>query len=257
MTDKKPPVFTLDPWVGLQQFTDARIALGRCGSSLPLKESLKFKLAHAKARDAVHEPVQMDLLAHQLKARGVETLQLTSRVKERMEYLTRPDKGRRLGDEARKKIMTQPKGFDVGIIICDGLSAPAIHRSATDVACGFLEIVKHTGLTFAPVCLVSNGRVAIGNEIGVILGLRLTVLLIGERPGLSSPHSLGVYITYAPTLDTTDESRNCISNIRPGGMTVAEAVRRIAYLSEEALSRKITGVQLKDNMPDGYQALVR
>lgn len=253
MSENKPIVCTSDPWVGLQQYTDARIALGRCGSSLPLKESLKFKLAHARARDAVHQAVQTAVLASQLTARGIQSIPLTSRITDRKEYLTRPDQGRRLGDEARQILLSQPKGYDVGVMICDGLSAPAIHQSAVAVACGFLDVVRDARLTFAPVLVVTHGRVAIGNEIGEILGIKLTILLIGERPGLSSSDSLGVYMTYAPSLETTDESRNCISNIRPGGMTVAEAVRRMAYLTEEAFAQKRTGVELKDKMPDGYQ----
>ena len=252
MKGEKISVLTRDPWDALQKFTEARIALGRCGSSLPLKESLKFKLAHAKARDAVHQPVQMEMVAEQLASQGIDTLQLVSSVKDREENLKRLEKGLCLGTDSKKVLRNQPKGYDLGVIISDGLSAPAIHQSAVGVACGFIEILKTTSLSVAPVSLVRYGRVAIGDEIGEILGVQLTVVLIGERPGLSSPNSLGAYLTYAPSPGITDESRNCISNIRPGGMVVAEAIRKIAYLSERALVQKMTGVGLKDKMIEGY-----
>lgn len=252
MIKKKHEAVTLDPWAGLQKFTEARIGLGRCGSSLPLSESLKFRLAHAKARDAVHQPMQMELLAGQIESAGYKTLLLASSVKHRAEYLVRPDKGRILGADSKEQVKEQPKGFDISIVICDGLSAPAIHQSSVDVALGFLEVVGRTSLTAGPICLVENGRVAIGDEIGSILGSKITVMLIGERPGLSSPNSLGVYLTYAPHPGITDESRNCISNIRPGGMTTADAVRKLAYLVELGLRFSKTGVELKDTMPENY-----
>ncbi|MGB3225063.1 MAG: ethanolamine ammonia-lyase subunit EutC [Desulforhopalus sp.] len=252
MMKKKQGVITLDPWAGLQKYTEARIGLGRCGSSLPLSESLKFRLAHAKARDAVHQPGQMGLLAGQIESAGYKTLLLASSVEDRAEYLVRPDKGRVLGAESKEQLKAQPTGFDISIVICDGLSAPAIHQSSVDVALGFLEVVGGTNLTVGPICLVANGRVAIGDEIGSILGAKITIMLIGERPGLSAPNSLGAYLTYASHPGTTDESRNCISNIRPGGMTITDAIKKIAYLVELGLRFRKTGVELKDTMPENY-----
>jgi ethanolamine ammonia-lyase small subunit len=245
-------MYTPDPWSGLQEFTDARIGLGRCGSSLPLKQRLTFKLAHARARDAVHQPVHLEEIAEQLEKRGGSTLQLGSRVSDREEYLSRPDKGRCLSGESQKILEGQKKGYDLCIVICDGLSAPAIHQSAAGVAGGLLNLLRKTSLTVAPTTLVKNGRVAIGDEIGSALGAQMTVVLIGERPGLSSPNSLGAYLTYGPNPGTTDEARNCISNIRPGGMVIEAAVRKIAYLIERAFEQRQTGIELKDTMAVNY-----
>ena len=252
MTTTDNSVPTPDPWANLQKFTEARIALGRCGTSLPLKESLKFKLAHARARDAVHQPVQMEMLARELEKEGFSTLQLTSSVTDREEYLTRPDKGRCLGVAAKEILAPIKKNHDIAVIVADGLSAPALHQSAVQVTCGLLNIINSTKLSIAPVSLVKNGRVAIGDEIGSLLNAKISVVLIGERPGLSSPNSLGAYLTYNPKPGTTDEARNCISNIREGGLSIADAVRKIAYLLEMALIKNYTGVELKDKMTSNY-----
>lgn len=252
MTQLTKSVVQPDPWARLKKFTEARIALGRCGTSLPLKECLDFKLAHARARDAVHQPVQMELLVEALEAEKYSTLQLASSVAHREEYLTRPDKGRCLSSESKELLEQQNKGYDIAVIIADGLSAPAVHGSAIAVACGLLNIIKTTDLTFAPVSLVKNARVAIGDEIGSLLKAKITLILIGERPGLSSPNSLGAYLTYKPEPGNTDEARNCISNIREGGLSVTEAIRKISYLIEMALQKKYTGVGLKDKMTSNY-----
>lgn len=255
MKKQRKAIAASDPWTGLKQFTEARIALGRCGTSLPLQESLKFKLAHAKARDAVHHPVQMELLARKLEEGKISSLQLSSSVADRMEYLTRPDKGRYLCTSSKKLLAQQKKEYDIAVIIADGLSAPAVHQSAIDVTCGLLDIIKTTKLTLAPLSLVQNGRVAIGDEIASLLNAKMAVVLIGERPGLSSPNSLGAYLTYNPTPGTTDEARNCISNIREGGLSVLDAIRKISYLIEMALKKKYTGVELKDKMTSNYLPL--
>ncbi len=252
MKDTPKHLVTPDPWVALQTFTDARIGLGRCGSSLPLAEILDFKLAHARARDAVHQPAQLEELQTQLAADGIPAILLTSSIVDRMEYLTRPDKGRTLSEQSKEQLQAQQSDYDICIVICDGLSAPAIHESATAVVSGFMQIIAQTRLTVAPICMVKNGRVAIGDEIGSMLGAKITIMLIGERPGLSSPNSLGTYLTYNPKPGTTDEARNCISNIRNGGMSVSDAVRKIAYLVEMGLQLKKTGVELKDKMTSAY-----
>ena len=252
MTKQEYSIATADPWAGLQNFTEARIALGRCGTSLPLRESLKFKLAHARARDAVHQPVQMELLARKLEGEKISSLQLTSSVTDREEYLTRPDKGRYLSTRSKELLAPIKDNHDIALIIVDGLSAPAIHQSAVGVTCGLLNIIKTTSLTSAPVSLVKNGRVAIGDEIGSLLKAKISLVLIGERPGLTSPNSLGAYLTYNPKPGTTDEARNCISNIREGGLTVTDAIRKIAYLIEMAFNKKYTGVELKDKMTSNY-----
>ena len=245
-------VVTPDPWSVLRQFTDARIGLGRCGTSMPLAECLAFKLAHAKARDAVWQPMQMAWLKEQLAENGHDCLHLASSVTSRGEYLARPDKGRILNDNSRALLTNQSAGFDLCIVVSDGLSARAIHENCPLFIRGFMEIVKRTDLTVAPICLVENGRVAIADEIGSLLSARMSIMLIGERPGLSSPNSLGVYLTYNPRPGTTDASRNCISNIREGGMTVEDGVRKLAYLVEAGLQQGKTGVELKDMMRADY-----
>lgn len=252
----KTPTVTADPWAKLRTFTEARIALGRCGTSLPLQESLEFKLAHARARDAVFTRADMADLANKLELQGYSTVRLESSAADREEYLARPDKGRLLSETSLAALQQYNReGFDIGLTICDGLSAPAIHKNACGVVCGFLQSVARTELTVAPLCLVTNGRVAIGDEIGQLLGCKMMILLVGERPGLSSPDSLGVYITYGPESGTTDEARNCISNIRPGGMSIAEAVRKVAYLVESGMALGKTGVELKDKMGSNYLPL--
>lgn len=257
MTNSTPSLITQDPWGKLRQFTDARIALGRAGVSLPLEEYLSFKLAHARARDAVHQPViGPEEVAGAFLTSGKPVLQLQSMAENRMEYLTRPDKGRKLGEESRTLLAGSRKGDDVCIVLCDGLSAPAVNESGAAVANGFLDVIDRTTLSPAPVCLVRNGRVAIGDEIAHLLQAKMVIVLIGERPGLSSPNSLGAYITLKPTPGTTDEARNCISNIRKGGLSVDEAVRKIAYLVEEGLKQGATGIGLKDKMKEQYVPLL-
>lgn len=253
---EKSPTVTADPWGKLRTFTDARIALGRCGTSLPLKESLEFKLAHAKARDAVFDLADMASLANKLELLGYSTIRLESSVADRKEYLARPDKGRLLSETSLAGLQHYSHDhFDIGITVCDGLSAPAIHENAYEIVCGFLRSVAMTRLKAAPICLVTNGRVAIGDEIGLLLGCRMMIVLVGERPGLSSPNSLGAYITHEPRPGTTDEARNCISNIRAGGLSIAEGVRKIAYLVESGLAMGKTGVELKDKMSSTYLPL--
>lgn len=254
-SDRNPTVIS-DPWKKLRSFTDARIALGRCGVSLPLKESLEFRLAHARARDAVFATPDMVSLASNLELQGYSTLRLESAVGDRGEYLARPDKGRLLSEASRKILRSHgPGNFDLGITVCDGLSAPAIDENAGEVLSGFLQTVTQTALTVAPVCLVTNGRVALGDQVGQLLGCTMMIVLVGERPGLSSANSLGVYLTYDPKPGTTDEARNCISNIRKGGMSCAEGIRKIAYLVESGLAMGKTGVGLKDKMTNDYLPL--
>lgn len=247
------PIVSPDPWDGLRGFTDARIALGRSGVSLPLRESLAFRLDHARARDAVHAPFQVEALLRELEEGGLAGLELRSAVADRSEYLTRPDRGRRL-DQASHELLAAhaAKGFDVCLVVSDGLSSRAVHENAAPFLRGFARAAADAGLSLSPVCVVRNGRVAVADEIGQLLEARLSVILIGERPGLSSPNSLGVYLTWNPRPGTTDEARNCISNVRPQGLPVREGVRKLAYLVEEALRMRGSGVGLKDRMRADY-----
>lgn len=241
-----------DPWSGLRRITAARIALGRTGSSLPLAASLSFKLDHARARDAVHTPLQQAELAAGLRDAGIACRELESEVADRSEYLTRPDKGRRLSKASRRQLQGVDAGCDVCLVIGDGLSARAIHENARNYVQLTIPLLEQAGLRVGPVCVVRNARVAIGDEIGELLGAKVVVMLIGERPGLSSPNSLGVYMTLHPRVGTTDERRNCISNVREGGLPIIEGVRKLGYLVEESLKLGTSGVELKDRMTAGH-----
>jgi ethanolamine ammonia-lyase small subunit len=239
-----------NPWMKLNRFTRARIALGRAGVSIPTKPMLDFQLSHARARDAVHLPMDRDGIVARLEATGYPAIELKSAAGNRTTYLQRPDLGRRLDDAARGRLSSLAEqgayGFDIAFVIADGLSAFAVNQHAVDM----LEAVR-PGLAAlnwraAPVSVVEQGRVAIGDEIGALLGAEVVVILIGERPGLSAPDSLGLYITYAPRPGLTDAARNCISNVRPDGQSFSSAARRLLYLLVEARRRRLSGVDLKD-----------
>lgn len=252
MKESRPEIITADPWSKLKEFTDARISLGRCGVSLPLKESLSFKLAHAKARDAVHLPFKIDELKSELEESGHTCFKLKSNAADRMEYLTRPDKGRVLSEESRNFLEKQETGYDVCMALGDGLSSRAIHENGFSFLHAFIPLLEQAEIKVTPVCLIENSRVAIADQIGSMLSAKLSVILIGERPGLSSPNSMGIYMTYNPKPGTTDEIRNCISNVRSGGLSIADGVKKLAYLVEQALITKKSGVELKDKMPSNF-----
>ena len=244
---------TQDPWTNLRQFTEARIALGRCGVSPPLEANLEFKLAHAQARDAIY--CEFDKAGLEQALAGLKTVLLKSDAETRHEYLTRPDKGRKLHSESLdllKNLDVPSDGYDICLIIADGLSSRAIHESAAKFVAQFIDISGKTPLKVAPICIVENARVAIADEIGQALKTKVSVILIGERPGLSSPNSMGIYLTYDPRPGKTDESRNCISNVRPGGLSIESGLQKLSYLIETALSLKLSGVMLKDTMPSNY-----
>jgi len=230
----------------LKQFTAARIAIGRVGSSIPIKESLQFNLAHAHARDAVYSVLDVDGLFAALKAFDLPVLQLRSKALTRHKYLKRPDLGRQL-DEDSSLHLAGYSGYDIAIIIADGLSAAAVNENAFGLLHLLVPKLLAAKLTIAPICLVEQGRVAIGDDIGKGLNAKFSVVLVGERPGLSSADSLGAYLTYSPKRGLTDESRNCVSNIRPHGLKYKPAAEKIFYLVIEAFKRKISGVALKDN----------
>ena len=252
---KHTSAVTGDPWEELRRFTDARIALGRCGASLPLASVLNLRMAHAQAKDAVHLPLDMEPIIGKLGQLGLESLVLKSGAVDRCTYLTRPDLGRRLDQDARTELTRrqQAKGYDLVLVVGDGLSSRAIAENAVPFIGRFIELCgQFSDLSLGPICLVRNCRVATGDEIGEILGATMVALLIGERPGLSSPNSMGIYLTYEPRVGTSDESRNCISNVREGGLSVEAGVAKLAYLIEEAQRLATTGVRLKDRMQDNY-----
>ena len=237
-----------DEWSSLKAYTTARIALGRTGVSVPLRESLRFKLAHAHAKDAVYSALNVAQLRAELAGLGLPVYAVQSRAKNRDTYLQRPDLGRLLHDlsaELLQKLNSLPA--DVCLIIADGLSATAVHENAISVVNLFVEKAREAGYSLAPIVLVEQGRVAITDAIGELLKPRLAIILIGERPGLSAFDSLGAYITYAPRPGLTDECRNCISNIREQGLSTVLAVDKLMYLIAQAFRLQLTGVALKDN----------
>jgi len=241
-----------DPWQALRRFTAARIALGHTGVSQPTGAQLDFQLAHARARDAVHQALDSASLAQALEAAwpgSAPPLLLHSAAENRNVYLQRPDLGRRLDTPSRALLQAERGGraFDLSIVIADGLSALAIAQNATPLLRALSTLLASEAWTLAPLAIVEQGRVAIGDQVGELLGAKLVVVLIGERPGLSSPDSMGLYITWAPRVGLTDERRNCISNVRPAGLGCEEAAHKLHYLLTEARKRQLTGIRLKDD----------
>lgn len=242
-----------NPWAELRKYTDARIGLGRVGVSIPTSHMLEFTLAHAKAQDAVHEPLDVQDLITKFQEQNIPTpILLHSQAVDRNTYLQRPDLGRRL-DENSCELLTRSRNpkdesYDLSIVIADGLSSFAIKNHALDfIKLLKLALAKDTQeWKLSPLAIVQQGRVAIADEIGEILGSRATLILIGERPGLSSPDSLGLYLTWDPKVGTIDASRNCISNIRQEGLSYEKAVQKAMYLLCESRRLKLSGVNLKD-----------
>lgn len=239
-----------DPWQALRRLTPARIALGRAGTSLPTTAQLDFQYAHAQARDAVHVPLDAEAVGQALQARGFDVLQLHSAAADRHIYLQRPDLGRRL-DDASAALLDQwaaehSQGYDLALVVADGLSSLAIERHGQVMVERISELARAEGWRLAPVSLVRQSRVALGDDVGQRLKARMVVVLIGERPGLSSPDSLGLYFTYAPRVGLTDAARNCISNVRLEGMSYAMASHTLIYLMRQAWQRQLSGVNLKD-----------
>ncbi|MNK89841.1 Ethanolamine ammonia-lyase light chain [compost metagenome] len=246
----KLPFDPHNPWLELRRLTPARIALGRTGTSIPTRAQLDFQYAHAQARDAVHLPFEHASLNAQLAERDRECLLLHSAATDRNTYLQRPDLGRKLSDASAQTLRdyaaAHPGGVDLVIVVADGLSALAVHRHTLPFLARFEEQMAGDNWTIAPVVLVEQGRVAVADEIGELLGAKMTVILIGERPGLSSPDSLGLYFTYNPKVGLTDAYRNCISNVRLEGLSYGMAAHRLLYLMREACRRQLSGVNLKD-----------
>ena len=245
MPDRSPTI--TNPWQHLRELTPARIALGRAGVSLPTGAQLDFQFAHAQARDAVHLPLDCTALIDELEKCDLNCLHLHSAATDRQIYLQRPDLGRRL-DEASADMLDERtgEGCDLALVIADGLSALAVQRHALPMARKIAEHCRSEGWSLGPISIVEQGRVAIADEIGERLNAKMAVILLGERPGLSSPDSLGLYFTWAPQVGRHDAQRNCISNIRPEGLAYNLATHRLLYLMREACRRQLSGVQLKD-----------
>lgn len=231
----------------LRQHTPARVALGRTGHSLPTRRLLEFNLDHARARDAVHSIFDLEKVAYELEKIGLPSVRLRSQAADRQEYLLRPDYGRGLHQDSSRKIREMNQlANDLCIVIADGLSAVAVNTHAAEVVRLLLPKIRAANWRLAPVVLVEQGRVAIADEIGEGLRSEMTLILIGERPGLTSPHSLGAYLTHGPRASLTDERRNCVSNIRPDGLPYERAAEKIFYLLQEMKTHRLSGVGLKD-----------
>jgi ethanolamine ammonia-lyase small subunit len=233
-------------WTVLRRLTAARIGLKRAGASLATAPLLDFRLAHARARDAVHEPLDAARLATDLAGLGVPIISVASAASDRQTYLVRPDLGRRLAANADIALAAHHGDYDVAFVVADGLSAGAVALHARPVLAHLLSMLRVEGWTIAPLVIVRHGRVAIGDAIAVALGATSVAMLIGERPGLSAPHSMGAYLTFKPGAGTTDAERNCISNIRPEGIGYGVAGFKMAHLLRAMRARRLSGVQLKD-----------
>jgi ethanolamine ammonia-lyase small subunit len=233
----------------LRDFTAARVGLRRAGNSLPTGESLALQIAHAQARGAVHSVLDVNQLAGDL---AQEVIHVHSEVPDRPTYLRRPDLGRKLNDASRGKLLDHKDQYDKDqydavFVIADGLSATAVQLHAGPMIEATLRLMDRAAWNLAPFVIVEQGRVAIGDEIGECLGAALSIVLIGERPGLSSFDSLGIYLTWNPRVGLTDADRNCISNIRAEGLSYAAAGNRLAFLMTAARGRKLSGISLKED----------
>jgi ethanolamine ammonia-lyase small subunit len=240
-----------DYWYELRKFTHARVAIGRAGNAIPTSEVLKLRIAHATARDAVKSEINIDFLRDKLFQLGLNVQHVKSQAADRLDYIRYPNKGRLLHEHSRQKLeLLQADKIDLCIIFADGLSADAVNIHAIPFLGLLLKDLKHWSI--APVILAEQGRVGLSDPIGEALKARISLILLGERPGLSAPASLGAYITYMPQSGNTDEKRNCVSNIQPAGLSYERAVAKISYLLHEMRSQQLSGVKLKDNQQNNF-----
>ncbi len=234
-------------WRDLAKLTPARIALGRAGAALPTSEVLRFALDHARARDAVHAKIDSAAISTALGALGFSAVEAESAAADRATYLRRPDLGRQLSDASRERLMKLDRPpVDIVFVVGDGLSAAATDAHAVRLLEALKPSIAKNGWSVAPVVVAHETRVALGDEIGEIFNARIAVVILGERPGLSSADSLGVYLTFGPKHGRVDADRNCISNIRPEGLSYERAAFKLAWHLSAALRLGLSGVGLKD-----------
>lgn len=241
-----------DPWDQLRKLTSARIAPGRSGGSLPTRERLDFQCAHARARDAVLSAFDAGAFAKSLETLSHPVLAVNSAARDRAEYLRRPDLGRKLAPDSRallEEVGTKQGAPDVVIVVSDGLSTHAVMIQCLPLLSALLPLIRDGKWRLAPLVVARHARVALQDEIGALLKARLALILLGERPGLGSADSLGAYFTHGPFEAKTDADRNCVSNIRAGGLGTADAAAKLHYLLEKSLSLGLSGVALKDDSP--------
>ena len=239
-----------DPWEKLKQFTDARIAIGRAGCSVPTRAMLEFQLAHAEARDAVYQALDVEQINHDLAELGLYSLTVQSQATDKELYLKRPDLGRLLDEESKQKIVNDPytrnEQFDVCIVMGDGLSARAIEENAVPFIRALSEEIREANWSIAPIVIATGSRVALGDQVAELVKAKMLVMLIGERPGLSSPDSMGIYYTWDAKTGCADAKRNCISNVRPAGLSIHIATQRLMSLMRNSKQLGFSGVKLKD-----------
>ncbi|MGJ5179563.1 ethanolamine ammonia-lyase subunit EutC [Bradyrhizobium oligotrophicum] len=242
--DDKAPTTSSDDWIWLSRFTEARIALGRCGPGLPTSAHLGFQAAHAEARDAVRKPFDAEHFAADVTARGWPTLAVHSRATDRATYLQRPDEGRLLSPES-EALLSEPRApVDIVLVVADGLSSRAVQVNALPVLDALMPRLATTGRRLSPIIVASQGRVALADHVGELFGASASIMLIGERPGLSAADSLGLYLTWMPRRGRVDSERNCISNVRQGGLAPADAAAQAAELIDRMFRHQAAGVSL-------------
>jgi ethanolamine ammonia-lyase small subunit len=234
-------------WADLRRLTGARIGLKRTGASLATGPLLDFKLAHARARDAVHEPLDEARLITEIAKLELPVVAVASAAADRQHYLMRPDLGRHLAPSAEAALSPHGGGYDLVFVLADGLSARAVQTHAQPVLARVLSVLRAEGWRIAPLVIARHGRVALGDAIAALLRADCAAILIGERPGLTAPDSMGAYLTWQPHPHTTDADRNCVSNIRPEGIGYADAAFKLAHLLRSMRARRLSGVQLKDD----------
>lgn len=241
------PTYSTDLWTALRDHTPARIGLGACGNSMPTAEMLQLGIAHARARDAVHQPLDTSTLRAQLEALGLPVVQVHSAAPDRQSYLLRPDWGRALSDESQQQLNDMsPMDCDVLCVVGDGLSATAVHSYAAPLLQALVPQMWAHGWRVGPLVLAQQARVALADPVALALGARMVLMLIGERPGLSASDSMGAYLTWAPRQGTPDALRNCVSNIRAAGLRPPVAAAKLMWLMEHAMALQTTGIALKD-----------
>jgi ethanolamine ammonia-lyase small subunit len=236
-------------WLSLRRHTPARIAIGRVGFGLPTRAYLDFQAAHARARDAVHAQLNVEAMAREIAVRGWQAIAVTSAAEDRSTYLRMPDRGRALSSDSKARLSEPMVAPDVVIVIGDGLSSIAVERNALPVLALLYRRIAEARLRFAPIIVATGARVALADEIGELLQAKLSVILIGERPGLSAADSLGMYLTFEPRRGRVDSERNCISNIHAAGMSAEDAASLAIDLIKSMLEHRASGVALAARTP--------
>jgi ethanolamine ammonia-lyase small subunit len=238
-----------------RRYTQARIGLAHKGAALATKDWLSFSFDHAQAIDAIAISWDLAKQSEELKACGFHAELLSTLVKDRQEFLLRPDLGKKLSKESKKYLKSltahhDNKAESIFIIATNGLSSLALNNHLAKFLLAFFPLCKEAGLTLFKNCifLAANGRVGLIDDIGATVKPTIAIILIGERPGLSSPDSLAAYITFKPKIGRSDAERNCISNIRPPhGLSYEQASAKLIFLLKESLRLRVSGVSLKDD----------